>query len=395
MTAHATALRLDFHGTRLDLEVGPGADIDGALAFLATHLTAEEAGREEAGSGATGSEEAGSEEAGSGGTGREPVATLRVHAFDPERLAPPTGAAWEDVHLRRSASAFFTVPARRALVDGREYLECARTGSRFVIDRAARAIDVMLGAGGHMDLVELVRDLVLRHQENTGVVVLHATAAYRDGEAVLITGAKGAGKSTVLLELVENFGYQVLSGDKTVLHELPDGSVVAAGWPDYPHLGYGTVVKYPGLKEIAGIGDDYVPADGHAFSPVGKFAVDPLPFRDRFPSAPVGVRAPVAAILHPAIGPGERTVVEPLTGGRREHAELLRANRESVFDGADAGWHHYLDDARAAHTERCARVIDALAGTPAWTVTGPGDLTAENAPWSTFPSASPSAPASA
>jgi hypothetical protein len=45
-----------------------------------------------------------------------------------------------------------------------------------------------------------------------------------------------------------------------------------------------------GLREIAGIGDDYVPAEGHAFSPVGKFAVDPLPFRERFPSAPVGVR---------------------------------------------------------------------------------------------------------
>ncbi|BCL18192.1 hypothetical protein ACPCBX_05950 [Streptomyces tuirus] len=69
-----------------------------------------------------------------------------------------------------------------------------------------------------------------------------------------------------------------------------------------------------------------MPAEGHAFSPVGKFAVDPLPFRERFPSAPVGVRVPVAAILHPAIGPGERTVVEPLTGSREDHAEVVRAN---------------------------------------------------------------------
>ncbi|MFF5477353.1 hypothetical protein ACFY5C_08440 [Streptomyces sp. NPDC012935] len=362
MTTHPTALRLDFHGTQLDLEVAPGAGpgVDDALAFLATHLTAEEAKPDE--------------------TGREPVATLRIHAFGPERLAPPAGTVQEDIYLRKSASEFFTVPARRATVDGREYLECTKTGSRFVFDRAARAIDVTLGAGGHMDLVELVRDLVLKHQENTGAAVLHATAAYRDGEVVLVTGAKGAGKSTVLLELVEHFGYEVLSGDKTVLHELPDGSVVAAGWPDYPHLGYGTVAKYPGLKEIAGIGDDYVPAEGHAFSPVGKFAVDPLPFRDRFPSAPVGVRVPVAAILHPAIGHGERTVVEPLTGSRQEHAEVLRANVESAFDGANAGWHHYLDDGRAAHIAQLTRITDILAGVPAWTLTGPGDLTAENVP---------------
>ncbi|MGJ5749086.1 hypothetical protein FB563_6657 [Streptomyces puniciscabiei] len=33
MTTHPTALRLDFHGTRLDLEVEPGAGIEDALAF--------------------------------------------------------------------------------------------------------------------------------------------------------------------------------------------------------------------------------------------------------------------------------------------------------------------------------------------------------------------------
>ncbi|WOX10312.1 hypothetical protein [Streptomyces sp. N50] len=356
----ATAARLDFHGTPLDLEIEDGADIEDALAFLATHLTAR----------GTRSDD----------SGRVPVATLRIHAAAPDGIAPGAGTPQEDIFLRKSASEFFTVPARRAVVDGREYLECTKTGTRFVFDRAARVVDVALGAGGHMDLVELVRDLVLKHQENTGAAVLHATAAYRDGEVVLVTGAKGAGKSTLLLELVEHFGYQVLSGDKTVLHELPDGSVVAAGWPDYPHLGYGTVAKYPGLKEIAGIGDDYVPAEGHAFSPVGKFAVDPLPFRDRFPSAPVGVRVPVAAILHPAIGPGGDTVVEPLAGGRQEHADALRANVESAFDGANAGWHHYLDDGRAAHAEQIARITAVLAEVPAWTVTGPGDLTAANVP---------------
>jgi hypothetical protein len=362
VTTHptATALRLDFHGSELDLEVEHGADTGAALEFLATHLTAQDAKADDG--------------------DRKPVATLRIHASDPELLSPPAGAAQEDIYVRKSASEFFTVPARRAAVDGREYLECTKTGSRFVFDRAARVVDVRLGGEGHMDLVELVRDLVLKHQENTGAAVLHATAAYRDGTAVLVTGAKGAGKSTVLLELVEHFGYQVLSGDKTVLHELPDGSLVAAGWPDYPHLGYGTVAKHPGLKEIAGIGDDYTPAEGHAFSPVGKFAVDPVRFRERFPSAPVGVRVPVAAILHPAIGSGDRTVVEPLTSDKAAHAEVLRANVESAFDGANADWHHYLDDGRAAHAERLGRIVAALAEAPAWNLTGPGDLTAENVP---------------
>ena len=359
-TALPTLLHLDFHGTLLDLEVEAGAGVDGALAFLGTHLAARPAEPAAA--------------------PREPLATIRVAAAPGPRHTPAGHADWEDIYVRKSASAFFTVPARRTAADGRAYLECTKTGTRFAFDRAARTIDVALGRDGSMDLVELVRDLVLKDQENAGAAVLHATAAYRDGTAVLVTGSKGAGKSTLLLELVEHFGYRILRGDKTVLHEQPDGSVLAAGWPDYPHLGYGTIAKYPGLKEIAGITDDYEPPADHAFSPLGKFAVDPVRFRERFPSAPLGVHVPVAAILHPAIGPGERTLVEPVADDPAAQAAMLHANLESAFDGANAGWHHYLEDHRERTAEHRARLPRALASVPAWTVSGPGDLDADNLP---------------
>ncbi len=355
----AETLSLSYGTTRLELCRESGADIGEALEFLGSHLTV-----------------------GPGGDAASPaLATLRITAEVSDRHLPPPGAAWKEIYVRKSASDFFTVPARRATMDGREYLELTRTGTRFVFDRAARTVDVRLGPGGAMDLVELVRDLVLKDQENAGAAVLHATAAHRDGTAVLITGAKGAGKSTILLELVERFGYEIMSGDKTVLHEQPDGSVLAMGWPDYPHLGYGTVAKYPGLKEIAGIGDDYVPAEGHAFSPVGKFAVDPVRFRERFPGAPRGALVPVTAIVHPAIGPGDATVLTACPPDPATLAAGLDANVESAFDGANAGWHHYVADGRAAQTARRGRITAALAKVPAWTLTGPGDLTAENIPW--------------
>ncbi|MFJ6752104.1 hypothetical protein ACIQNI_28560 [Streptomyces sp. NPDC091266] len=353
-----TALRLTFLGTDLDVEAAPGADIDGALRFLDTHVAV--APR------ALGAE--------------PPLATLRISPAVDDRHTPPVGTHWEDIYLRKSASEFFTVPARRAEAAGREYVECTKTGTRFVFDRAARTVDVVVAAAGAMDLVELVRDLVLKDQENRGAAVLHATAAVRDGSAVLVTGAKGAGKSTILLELVEKFGYQVMSGDKTVVHEQSDGSVLAAGWPDYPHLGYGTLAKYPGLREIAGIEDGYEPASGHAFSPVGKFAVDPFGFRERFPSAPLGVSLPVSGVIHPSIGPGDRTAVAPFPPGHAPRTEALASNIESAFDGANAGWHHYLDDGRARHAERRARIAAELAKVPAWTLTGPGDLTPDNTP---------------
>ncbi len=350
-----TARHLAYHGTRLSLETEPGADgqLAAALSFLDTHFTLEPASRNEV------------------------LATVRIAAKADERHVPSGVADWTGLYLRKSASEFFTVPARRAEENGRQYLECAKTGSRFAFDSAARTIDVVLGEGGAMDFVELVRDLALKDQENHGATVLHATAALHDGGAVLVTGAKGAGKSTILLELVEKFGYRIMSGDKTVLHEHTGGVPLAAGWPDYPHLGYGTIAKYQGLKEIAGIDAGYRPPAGHEFSPTGKFAVDPGPFRVRFPGAPSDTHVPVTAILHPSIGPGERTIVEPCEQGR---AELVAANVESAFDGAHAGWHGYVDDQRAAHAERRARVVSALAHLPAWTVTGPGDLDAGNFP---------------
>lgn len=344
-------MTLSFLDTVLEVRADPGTGLDGALEFLGTHLVADAPG----------------------GPG-EPLLSLHVTAAPDGRHTPAADAAWEDVHVRESASDFFTIPARRAREGGREYIHCTRTGSRFRFDRAARRIDAAVPPEGAKDLVELLRDVVLKDQENRGAAVLHATCAERDGRAVLVTGAKGAGKSTLLLELVEHFGHRIMSGDKTVLRLEEDGRVLASGWPDHPHLGYGTIVKYPGLAEIAGLGEDHVPPADHAFSPFGKFAVDPVRFRERFPGSPRGLRAPVAAVLHPAIGPGEDTGVAARPDDRAERAALLAANVESAFEGGNAGWHGFLDDRRAAVAPVRDRIVRSLAAVPAWSVTGPGDL---------------------
>ncbi|MEV7004928.1 hypothetical protein [Streptosporangium sp. NPDC051022] len=352
-----TALSISLLSTRIDLVCGDGVDVGPALDFLSTHFGVRAA---DDGAGA-------------------PLATLYVSAETAGVHLPPAHAEAEDLHVRKSASDFFTIPARRTHDGGREYVECVRTGTRFVLDPVERTVHVALGADGAMDLVELIRDLTLKHQENAGTAVLHATAAYRDGAVVLITGSKGAGKSTLLLELVEHHGYKIMSGDKTLAVEGEDGSVRATGWPDYPHLGYGTVVKYPGLREIAGLADDYRPAGDHAFSPLGKFAVAPAPFRERFPSAPRGLDAPVVAVLHPSIGPGDRTVAEAVPD-RRARVAVLAGNMESAFDGPHAGWHSYLPDLRAGHDGRRHRIVTALGAAPAWRVTGPGDLAGDTLP---------------
>ena len=341
---------LSFLDTVLEVRGEPGSGLNDALEFLGTHMVVD------------------------AHVAGEPLFSLHVAASDDDRHTPGANVVWEPIHVHKSASDFFTIPARRAHEGGREYVHCTRTGTRLCFDRANRRIDVAASPKGAMDLVELLRDLVLKDQENRGAAVLHATCAEKDGRAVMVTGAKGAGKSTLLLELVEHFGHRIMSGDKTVLRLDEEGRILAAGWPDHPHLGYGTIVKYPGLSEIAGLEEGHVPPVDHAFSPLGKFAVDPLRFRERFPGAPPKTRTPVGAILHPEIGPGEDTEVITFPGDHAEHLAILTANVESAFEGAHAGWHGFLDDRREAVAPVRDRIVRSLAEVPAWTVTGPGDL---------------------
>ncbi|WP_168209146.1 hypothetical protein [Agromyces intestinalis] len=340
--------------SRLRVELADGADLSRTLAFLGTHFRAEELSPAE-----------------------EPLATLHVSALraaERDETSDPDDAAGEPIYVRKSASPFFTIEANRVRnPDGTETVVCTRAGTRLRFDPQARRIEVTVSAEGWLDVVELVRDLILRDQENRGAVVLHATAAAHDGGVVLVSGSKGAGKSTILLELVEHFGYRVLSGDKALVVEGPNG-IVVQGWPDYPHLGYATITKFDGLPAIAGIDPEASAPEGHAFSPFNKYAVDPVGFRERFPSAEPDDRWVPVAILEPAIGPGEATRVQPIVESAEERVRGLDANDESPFDGTHAGWIRFVPDLRAAQRERRARILAALATVPAWRVDGPGDL---------------------
>ncbi len=353
-----TTAFLTFSDSVLAVELNEGANLDDALAFLSSHFRWSSDVPES-----------------------EPFARLRVYPLEAasDIFADAVGE-WEDIFVRKSASDFFTIPGRRLRIGAVEYIECTRTGTRFRFDPISRTVDVAVGQTGQLDFVELVRDLVLKDQENRGILVLHATAAYRDDSVVIVTGTKGAGKSTVLLELVEHFGYQVVSGDKTLILPSDDGQPQIVGWPDYPHLGYGTIAKYSGLLEIAGLGSDHVPADGHEFSPYGKYAVDPTRFRERFPSAANGLVTTPTLILHPNIGPGELTRLAPVEGSAADRAAELAANIESSFSGKYAAWQTFSSNRTAQHAAVHERLLLALAEEPAWQLTGPGDLDSSNFP---------------
>jgi hypothetical protein len=109
--------------------------------------------------------------------------------------------------------------AGRFLVEG---------GHRITFDRNPTGDDQIIA---HHFLHTVVAALL--HQR--GDLVLHASAALLSDGAAVLSGASGAGKSTVLSAL-SNRGFPMLSDDVTVLRLQPGGELEVLPGPQYIHL---------------------------------------------------------------------------------------------------------------------------------------------------------------
>ncbi|MFD4787611.1 hypothetical protein ACFWN1_11245 [Streptomyces sp. NPDC058459] len=84
----------------------------------------------------------------------------------------------------------------------------------------------------------LARELVRGQLLADGWTVLHASAATRNGDAVLTLGDKGAGKTTAGLLLALG-GWGLLANDRVFVRPEPDGRVRVLPWPSAAALGLG------------------------------------------------------------------------------------------------------------------------------------------------------------
>ncbi|GAA1999086.1 hypothetical protein GCM10009799_27750 [Nocardiopsis rhodophaea] len=203
--------RIGFHGSVIILRHRGESVVERTLEFLGSHYLIRQVGR------------------GDGGV------LARVEVADTESAAhrAPAGPG-RPIFIRKSASQFFTVPAEYRSDTRVEHLMCTRTGTTIAFSKEDPEITVALGADSDgLELIELLRDLVLKHQENLGSTVLHATSVCRGGGAVLVVGRKGAGKSTVAMELADALDGRVLSGDKALLAE-EHGRVHNGPWGHWP-----------------------------------------------------------------------------------------------------------------------------------------------------------------
>ncbi len=143
--------------------------------------------------------------------------------------------------------------------DGKRVKEAVQDagGGRLILKRAT---GVVMGLGpGHAfaagDLranlnqaINLVNACYAKIVLGRGYVLLHAAGVSRDGQAVVLAGVPGAGKSSAALHLVDT-GFRFLSNDR-VLARPEGGRVDALGYPKQPRVNPGTLLGHPRLSAL-------------------------------------------------------------------------------------------------------------------------------------------------
>jgi hypothetical protein len=232
----------------------------------------------------------------------EPTYAVAVRAYRPDDEIDPALWDGEQSVIRRSSAPEFTFHAhvvdhgeRRLYVNRETLLDAPRdatTDPRF---------ELAITDGSAVQVIDFVRDLVIRHEEARGTIALHA-AGICDGEAgVVIAGPKGAGKTTTLLAALQRPGWRYFTGDK-VFCQLVDGEVEVYPWRDYPYVGVGTIMADPRLTDL--VRDAFDP-DVDRRPASDKLLLDPDVFEAWLGSEFSPEPRRLGAVLLPEMRPGE------------------------------------------------------------------------------------------
>ncbi|WP_055480126.1 hypothetical protein [Sphaerimonospora mesophila] len=269
------------------------------------------------------------------GPAQQPDYRIRVEALQSVR-GEPEG---EPVVIRRSSAPEFTFDALISRHGDRLIYRNDNAVVNVPVDAATdRDFEIAIGEGAAVQIIDFVRDLIIRTEETAGTVVLHASAVRRDGEVHAIGGPKGAGKTTTMLSVLDHGGWDYFTGDKLFCTLEADGFITVRAWRDYPYIGVGTLRAHPDLAAAVEASLD---------APLGdlpdrqKMLLDPDVFEEwigaEFDPAPHRL----AGLLLPQVKPGEPLRVTPVIEPGARWSALNTIVDRSV-DTTFFGWQHYL-----------------------------------------------------
>ncbi|WP_126225058.1 hypothetical protein [Burkholderia ambifaria] len=184
-----------------------------------------------------------------------------LNNYLPESSAIGAGAAYEishsvdqvaEVAIREFCSQGSEIQAKEDLFYRvRRFREFVCYASSFgslddlhVLVKRGRRISVICAGDSEAAIrtpLRIFRELLLRHLENNGAILVHAAAAkLPDGRGVLLVGNARAGKTSTMCQLILNNGAEYISGDRCVIYPVND-EVRCIGWPFAVRVGVGFI----------------------------------------------------------------------------------------------------------------------------------------------------------
>lgn len=296
--------------------------------------------------------------------------TIAVSAYDPESDVDASVWATESSVIRRSSAREFTFDAHVVEEGARRHYINRTTWLETPLDaRADPRFGLRVTPAATVQVLDFVRDLVIRNEESRGTVVLHASGITDGKSAVAIAGPKGAGKTTTMLSALRAPGWDYFTGDK-MFCEVVDGEVWVHPWRDYPYVGVGTILADERLTALV---RDHVAADV-AERPAGeKLLLDPDVFEAWLGADYSAEPRRLAAVLLPRVEPGQPLRVRSLTDGNERWAHLNKLIDRQA-DTTFFTWQTYLVPDYTAFFARLARLHGDLTHTPMLRLSGTLDI---------------------
>ncbi|MGH3843383.1 MAG: hypothetical protein ACRDS0_18360 [Pseudonocardiaceae bacterium] len=211
----------------------------------------------------------------------------------------------------------------------------------------------------------LVRQAMTAQLLAAGAVYAHAAAFTHRGRGVLITGHRGAGKTTTLLTCLRLLGGDYVTNDRLLLRR-EGGDLVGRPWPAHIRVGVGTLLAMPELADLAPADLRDLP-EHQRWHHRDKVTIEPPEFSRLLSAGVVVSEVRPRLMLWPHLSSGANGTA-PTAVSADEAYEVLLATRLFMLDpasGVSSHINHWLiDTAPAAHTaENLRHVVDTLAAT--------------------------------
>jgi hypothetical protein len=129
----------------------------------------------------------------------------------------------------------------------------AARGLLFEVTYASRAVTLLTEPGngdGRVALMRVVRELGMNRAQRRGGLLLHAAAVAVGDRGIVITGPKGAGKTSLLIHALRARSARYVSNDRVVVPAAA-GRPSATGMPTIVALRRGTLDLFPSLAARA------------------------------------------------------------------------------------------------------------------------------------------------